>query len=109
MSTYSLDQLREDAARKFADMEIEVPGGKPIVLANMLRLKSDDRKKMADILQELDSQNEDAESAVELIRSALALAAGPRGGELLEAIGDDGALLMVVFEAWGSGTQVGEA
>lgn len=114
-NVYTLDTLRADLDNKFAPVEIDLGKGSPVVLRNLMRLSSTDRKAVMDavaIVQKPREEGEaqDVDALMDGIKTVLSrVAADNRGKALTDAIGDDLGLAMHLMELWSEATQPGEA
>lgn len=125
-NVFSLDSLREAAQEEFADLEIPVSDTKTIKLLNPLRLSEEQRDEIREFFNQLGDAEEDEEveggeakegddeeavTMFDIIKEILVRVAETRedGDFLIESIGDDRPLLLVVFNRWSDRTQAGEA
>ncbi|GAB4584401.1 phage tail assembly protein [Nocardia sp. IFM 10818] len=116
-NSYSLDALRADIEREFAPIIVEIAEGKSVVLRNLLRLPKKDREAAFEhmtSMEKLESEEssvESMEATGELARAIFALVADDKrlGKVLVDALTDDLALTLRLFERWVEATQPGEA
>lgn len=111
MAQFTLDDIRSAAELKYGSTDIVV-GDTTIRLLNPLRLSKAKRDELT-ALQKSAGEGEDGAEVdqVEMLRDSLRLVAeSPEKVEvLIDAVGDDLAVLAQVFASYGEGTQVGEA
>lgn len=110
-NVYSLENLRADLDKQFAPVEVMV-GRSKVTLRNLMRLGKEDRISVQDLIDKLQSgdENQSADDMFDLIRSVLlVVVADDKGQTLVDAIGDDLALGMHLMERWTAATQPGEA
>jgi len=102
---FTLDNLRKSLDEKYAPVVID-----GIELRPLLRMNSADRATVGGFLDLLTGdQKLSPEETFEVIRKVIRCAAGERGPELVDKIGDDLALAMNIVELWIGSTQPGEA
>lgn len=108
MATYTLDDIREAADKKYGGLTIELGEGHGVTLRNVLRLSREERGK---IEQLQDREDESVDETIEGLREAVLTLAdsSDNGRALLDLIGDDAALLIHIFKTWQGQTQAGEA
>lgn len=115
MSTITLDQLREDVGRRYAPLVIDLGGGVTVTLRQALRLPKEARREISAqqaVLSGLKDEDPDAEDKVVAALGAMLRTAATDKSEadrLLEAVGDDLALLETIMERYGEATQLPEA
>jgi hypothetical protein len=108
LASCTLDDIRASAEAKYGSTDITVDG-RPVVLLNPLRLGKRKRQRLTEIQTQL-SSDEAVDQQVLLEEALLCVAASESQGQrLLDAIGDDLALLVSVFERYSEGTQAPEA
>ena len=114
MATFTLDNLREAADRKYAPTVIEA-GDETFILPNLLRLSPESRGEVEELLAEAEkfADEEASGSALDdqiVLFEKLLVAAekNGRGQELLDLI-DDPAIVIDIVTAWLEATQAGEA
>jgi hypothetical protein len=108
MSHFLLDEIRQAAEVKFGSTDIEF-GEATVRLLNPLRLPETKRTELQAIQRRMD---DDAElDQIGLLRDAVRCVAETKGGAaaLLREVGDDMALLAMIFERYVEGSQAGEA
>lgn len=107
-NTFTLDDIRAAAEKKFGATEIVLGTGEVVRLVNPMRLPKERRDMLSKIGERFEDQ--DADQAVifaDAIRAAAeSMAAAER---LIEALGGDLGLLAQVFEAYSTGVELGEA
>lgn len=116
-NVFSLDSMREEIEREFSPCSFELPGGKTVVLRNLLRVPRNDREKVYKLLDQLTDSSSDesgfseTERASQIALQVIPLVAEPQelGAKLVELIEDDLALSLRVFSVWMESTQAGEA
>lgn len=108
MASFTLDNIRAAADAKYGSTDIEVDEKTTVHLLNPLRLPKEKRQKLVSLQDEMDKDDSDQE---EMIAEAIRLVADhPKKAQaLLDAVGDDLAVLAQIFETYGKGAQVGEA
>jgi len=124
MATFSLDQIKAAADAKYGSLDIPLSdkAGDVVRLLNPLRMSEAQRAelrtiqdKLNDISAAAEGDEEPSEDAVkeqtDLIAEMLLAVAENKvaGKKLLDALGGDLAMTMVVFEQYTEGTQAGEA
>lgn len=102
-----LDDIRAAAEAKYGSLDVEV-GERTVRLLNPMRLP--ERKRAAMLALQEDAKADDVDQ-VEVMREMVRLASESTVGAelLLEAIGDDLAVLAEIFSEYGKRTRVGEA
>jgi hypothetical protein len=111
MSAYTLDDIRAAAEKKYASTDITV-GDTTVTLVNVLRLPKEKRDVFTSLQEEMDSEDkdEDVDQAAKLADLLRLVAKNEKDADvLLDAIGDDLALLATIFEMYAKGTESGEA
>lgn len=108
MASFTLDNIRAAADAKYGSTDIEIDEKTTVHLLNPLRLPKEKREKLVSLQDEMDKDGSDQE---EMIAEAIRLVADhPKKAQaLLDAVGDDLAVLAQIFETYGKGAQVGEA
>ncbi|WP_042800927.1 phage tail assembly protein [Streptomyces sp. C] len=107
MASYSLDDIRAAAERKYGSTDIEF-GGDVVRLLNPLRLTKAKRDELMSVQDQLGK--EDSDQAAVLSQAIRVVAASEAAAnKLLEAVGDDLAILAEIFGHYGESTQSGEA
>jgi len=127
MATFSLDQIKAAADAKYGSLDIPLSDkqGDVVRLLNPLRMSEAQRSELRAIQDKLneisasqegdDEDSEPSEDAVKeqtdlIAEMLLAVAENKTAGQkLLDALGGDLAMTMVVFEQYTEGTQAGEA
>lgn len=107
---YTLDDIKAAAEKKYASMDITIEDEK-VTLVNALRLSKQKRDALT-ATQDAMGEDGDAEvDQVERLRDAVRIVAATdkQADLLLDAIGDDLALLATIFETYAKGTESGEA
>ncbi|MCX5237222.1 phage tail assembly protein [Streptomyces prunicolor] len=107
MASYSLDDIRAAAERKYGSTDIEV-GGETIRLLNPLRLPKARRDELLALQEQMGKDDSDqAELLSEAIRT---VAQSEKAADnLLDEVGGDLAILAEIFRHYGESTQAGEA
>lgn len=110
MSQFTLDDFRAAAEKKFGSTDITI-GEETIRLVNPLRMPKEQRKALLSIQEELDSDDAEIEQQEEVLKRALRVACEHSwmADRLLDAVGDDLALIMSIFESYTGEQEVGEA
>ncbi|MEU0674469.1 phage tail assembly protein [Streptomyces sp. NPDC006172] len=108
MAVFSLDNIRAAAEAKYGSTDIELADGFVVRLLNPLRLSKADRTELLTIQTKLDGEDVDQEA---VLSEAITLVAENKTAakRLLDEVGSDLAVLAQIFDAYGTGTQVGEA
>jgi hypothetical protein len=106
-NVFKLDDLRASADKKFSSVTIEV-GDREVRLINALQLSEGKRK---ELLAAQSRVSEDGASQVEVLSECLRIVAdSPEGADaLLDAVGDNLAVLVEIFSAYNKDTEAGEA
>ena len=104
---FTLDALREVANTDYANTEVEVDG-ENVVLLNPLQLPKEKREKLAEMQEAMEVEGADQ---VEVFGNVIRAVAehDHLGEKLINAVGDNLALLVVIFNSYTKGTQAGEA
>lgn len=107
MSKVTLDSIRSAAEAKYGSTDIEI-GDATVVLTNALRLSKERRNKLMSLQEDMKADGADQ---TELLREAIRTVClhGETAELLLSEVGDDLAVLSLIFEQYGEGTQAGEA
>ncbi|MFI6205908.1 phage tail assembly protein [Streptomyces sp. NPDC051041] len=107
MATFSLDDIRAAAERKYGSTDITF-GEDVVRLLNPLRLPKARRDALLALQDEMG--NEDSDQAELLAQAIRTVAESEKAAEkLLDAVGGDLAILAEIFGHYGESTQVGEA
>lgn len=107
MASYSLDDIRAAAERKYGSTDISL-GDDTVRLLNPLRLPKARRDALLALQEEMG--NDDADQAELLAQAIRTIAESEKAAEkLLEAVDGDLAILAEIFGHYGESTQVGEA
>lgn len=107
MSSYTLDDIRAAAENKYASTDITI-GETKVVLVNAIRLPKEKRAALLAIQDKLEEEGSDQETVLsDAIRTIAETDA--QADVLLDACGEDLAMLATIFETYGKATQVGEA
>jgi hypothetical protein len=106
--TFTLDNFREAAEKKYGAMEIDLGDGTVCRLTNALRLPKSKRDSLLKMQDDMKKEGADQE---QMLMDCLRLVAEsvPAANKLLKAIGSDLAVLAEIFEQYSEGTQAGEA
>lgn len=111
----TLDGLRQEASRRYADYPIRLDDHTTVVLRAPLRLSSENRTKLRRMQSQLGAMQDDPEYADEdllgLLRDMIRTVADDRerAEVLIDAIGEDLSALQTLFEQYSERTQPGEA
>lgn len=114
MATFSLDDLRAAADKKYAPTIIEA-GDDKFVLPSILRMDPAARDKVSKLIASVEdwAEDESAEDLNEQLRvfeDLIEIAEeNGRGTELVSLIGGDAAILIDLVTEWMKGSQAGEA
>ncbi|MEW1694483.1 phage tail assembly protein [Streptomyces sp. NPDC091278] len=107
MASYTLDDIRSAADRKYGSTDIQV-GEETVRLLNPLRLAKAKRDALLGLQEEM--VRDDADQAALLSDAIRTVAQSETAADsLLEAIDGDLAVLAEVFGRYGENTQAGEA
>jgi hypothetical protein len=116
--SFSLDDIREAADRKYGSYDIDLPDGEVVKLRNVLRLSKAERKELAALEGKLSSkESEDDVDAVDevdqqdIIEKQLVLIAHNKalGNKLIKELGGDFGMVLHVYTSWGKNSEMGEA
>jgi hypothetical protein len=109
VSSFSLDDIRAAADRKYGSTDIEV-GDTTVRLLNPLRMPKTQRDKLVGIQKEMEGEGDEVDQ-VAVFQNAIKTIAesASQANVLIRAIGDDLGVLAEVFERYTEGQQVGEA
>ena len=114
MANFTLDNLRAAADKKYAPTVIEA-GDEKFTLPAILRMGSDARSRITDLLSDAerlaeDESVENLDEQIEVFSDLISAAVlDDKGDRLLELIGDDTVILIDIVSAWLKDTQAGEA
>lgn len=109
MATFTLTDLKNEVSKKYAPTVIE-NGDKTYTLQNLMQIGSEDRDKVLELIEDIDSENKTLDDQIAVFRSIVEIVEeNGNGGELLELLGDNTALVMELVNTWMDGTQLGEA
>ncbi|WP_371671226.1 phage tail assembly protein [Streptomyces sp. NBC_00289] len=107
MASFSLDDIRAAAERKYGSTDIEF-GGETVRLLNPLRLPKGRRDELMSLQDQLGK--DDTDQAEVLAQAIRTVAESEKAADkLLKEVGGDLALLAEIFGHYGESTQVGEA
>lgn len=108
MAQFSLDDIREAAEAKYADVEITFGKDDSVSFINALRLSKKDRGALLKLQEELGKDGADQAS---LLAGGLRTVASDKdaANRMLELVGEDLSILASIFEKYTEGTQAGEA
>lgn len=112
MATFSLDDIRAAADRKYGHTEIQIDEETTVRLVNALQLSKAERKALVAVQERLSKTDEEnGEEQEDVLKDALRIVASDKKAieKLLAQIGDNLALLVTVFTQYNEGTQAGEA
>lgn len=108
----SLDQINQEADKKFGPFVVTgVPGG-DVTLRNAVRLAKSERDKVRQMQGKIKTlrESQDETGTLKLLADFFdILSVGDGGKRLVKEIGDDPAKLMVLMEMYAEDTQLGEA
>jgi hypothetical protein len=117
--SYSTDDLREAARKKFAPVEFVLKDGSVVKLSPLLRLKKEDRLVVTAALKAISAQDDDEDDteSLELLVEQVSKILGVIADKPVKLLKDlDGADLLVkvslmtdVVAKWAKETQLGEA
>lgn len=123
-NSFSLDDIRSAAEAKYGATVITLPDGYDVRLLNPIRMRSDKRAELIRIQKQIndaapeegaevdeDKAVEQSEDQIKLLADAIRTVCetNAMADRLLDQIGDDGGLLLTVFEKYNASEQVGEA
>lgn len=105
---FTLDAIRQAADARYGHTEIVVDENTTVKMLNPLRLSKAARAELSGIQAKLAEEGADQG---DIFREALLIVSEDKGAAqlLLDAVGDDLAVLAEVFKTYTSGTSVGEA
>ncbi|WP_217129369.1 phage tail assembly protein [Streptomyces sp. AC558_RSS880] len=107
MASFSLDDIRAAAERKYGSTDITL-GEDTVRLLNPLRLPKARRDALLSLQEQMSA--DDADQAALLSDAIRTIAESEKAAEkLLEAVGGDLAVLAEIFGHYGESTQAGEA
>lgn len=110
----TLDGIRQEAARRYADYPIRLDEQTTVVLRTPLRLSSEERTKLRRMQTQVADMQDDPEYAdgdlLELLRNMIRTVADDRerADLLIDAVGEDLAVLQTLFEQYSERAQPGE-
>lgn len=111
----TLDGLRQEASKRYADYPVRMDEHTTVVLRAPLRLSSEDRMSLRRMQTSISDMQDDPEYSdahlLEVLRNMIRTVADnrERAQVLVDAIGDDLAVLQTLFEDYSERTQAGEA
>jgi hypothetical protein len=110
----SLNDINEEADRKFAPFVVDGVEGGDVVLRNSIRLSENERHQLFELDSKLKaikkSGGDRLDAALGHARDMMLLVAvGDGGKRLLDALEDDPAKLLALMTMYSEATQVGEA
>ncbi|WP_078323594.1 phage tail assembly protein [Mycobacteroides salmoniphilum] len=118
-NTFSLDDIRDAAQRKFCPLKISLSDGSEVELRGFIRLDESEREIVKDSIEIIkpllegdsadDIPDEDKALIVEALIDVIAAIAGKGGDRLVEELGDEFPVLLHVFETWMVESRLGEA
>lgn len=109
MSTFTLDNLREQVEKKYAPVTIETGDG-VFVIQNLLQLPQDAREKVAKEIDKLDSEDAGLQENLDVFTKVIEFATKDnKGKKLLELLEYNSAMIIEVAQKWMEQTQLGEA
>jgi tail assembly protein len=108
-----LDEIREDAQRQFGDLDVTLPDGETVRLRHALRLSKADRKRLAQLGEQVANaaETEDEDALVAACGKVLTLVADSKDGAraLLAAIKGDLMTLMGLIKRYQEVCQLPES
>lgn len=115
--SYTLDDIRAAADKKYGSYDINLGDGATVRLLNPLRLHADKRAELSALQTELKGVDTEGDEAVADVdqadvfrRMIRTVADVPALAErLIELVGDDLGVLATIVSDYGKGTQQGEA
>jgi hypothetical protein len=108
MATFTLDDIRAAADKKYGSTDIPLGDGSVVKLVNPLRLPKDKRDTLSGIGERMEVEGVDqADVLADALRAAAASATEVE--KLISEIGGDLAVLVTLFEHYTNGVQAGEA
>lgn len=113
-NTFTIASLKEEVERKFAPMVITLSDESEVSMPNLLRMDSEVRTEVIDLMKEINEVNDDDEvddkvgKVNELINKVIVLVAD-RPGDLIKELGDDVQMSITLLDKWMESTQPGEA
>lgn len=109
MPAFTLDDIREAADQQYGSTDIAV-GDTPVKLLNVLRLSKEKRAEFTAVQKRLTS-DDNVEDQADILADAIRVLAETKAQAttLLDAVGDDLALLAQIFKSYSEGTSAGEA
>lgn len=113
MASFTLDDIRAAAEKKYGDLTIPLPEG-DAVLVNVLRLSKDKRKALKEVQTKAEADAEDPETDSDegdVLRESVRIVTQTKeqADRLLAEVGDDLTMLAVIFEQYTGDTEMGEA
>lgn len=107
-STFSLDDIKKAAEKKYGSTEIDLGDEGKVSLVNVMRLPKERRDALLKIQDGMKEDGADQEGGLKAILRLVA-ATEKQADKLLDAAGDDLAVLVTIFERYSAGTELGEA
>lgn len=110
MATVTLDSIRDAAERKYGHTDIEVPGFGTARLVNAMQLSKEKRKALGEASDEKEDATHETDELAAFHRVIRIVARSEHEADaLINAIGDNLAVMAQVFETYNKGTELGEA
>ena len=111
MSSFTLDDIRAAADKKYGATEIIISDDITVNLVNPLRLKKKDREALVAVQDKLSGEGDEQTDHLELLSEAIMIVADDKGAAqiLLDTVGEDLALIAQIFSTYIDGTSAGEA
>lgn len=110
MATYTLDDIRDAAEKKYGSMEIEIEPGVVVELVNPLRLPKDKRKALTSLDSSINDEDSDDDQGDMLVEAIQIVAKNDAHAQtLLYHVADRLDVMAQIFENYREGTQAGEA
>jgi hypothetical protein len=105
---FTLDAIRDAAEAKYGATEIVLDEKTTVRMLNVLRLPKTTRDALMKVREELTAEGVDQ---AEVFRKCIILVSedAAKAQRLVDAVGDDLALLAEIFRTYSEGTSVGEA
>lgn len=107
-NTFTLDDLKASAAKKYASVFIDIGGDSPIEMLNALRLSQGNRTRLKDLQERLDDEGADHNSLLDEFFELVCATAG-QAKALTKAVDGDLAVKMEIVKKYSGETEAGEA
>lgn len=111
MATFTLDDIRSAAEKKYGSTDIDLGNGDILSLVNPLRLPKDKRAALSKVQESLSGEQGEGRDQGDAMRDAIRIVANnaEKAERFLAVVGDDLGMLATVFTTYSEGVQVGEA